>query len=67
MQKDKKKTNILIKMPVEDEKSFKSSHKWWIYNKLFVAWDNKVKDHDHLTGKYTGSAHWSFNIIFELT
>ena len=29
-------------------------------NKLFVAGDNKVRDHDHVTGKYRGSAHYWF-------
>ena len=44
-------------MSVEDETSFKSSHKCSIWNKLFAAKDNKVRDHDHGTGKCRGSAH----------
>ena len=39
------------------KKSFKSSNKCWICNKLFVAEDNKVRDRGHATGKYSGSAH----------
>ena len=39
----------------------------WICNKLFDVGDNKVKDHDHITRKYRGSAHWSCNIILKLT
>ena len=35
--------------------------------RLFVAGDNKVRDYDQVTGKYRGSAHWSFNIILKLT
>ena len=54
-------------MSAEDEKSFKSSNKCWICNKLFVAEDNKVRDHGNATGKYCGSAHWSCNINLKLT
>ena len=32
----------------EDKRRFQSSNKCWIYNKLFVAGDNKVRDHDHV-------------------
>ena len=39
-------------MSVEDEERFQLSNKCWICNKLFVAEDNKVRDHDHVTGKY---------------
>ena len=34
-----------------NEKSFKSSNKCWICNKLFGLGDNNVRDHDHVTGK----------------
>ena len=67
-------------MSVENERSFKSSDKFWICNKLFVEgdkfWicnklfvegDNKVKDDDHVTGKYRGSAYSNSNINLELT
>ena len=46
-------------MSAEDEMRFQSSNKCWICNKLFVAGDYKVRDHDHVTGKCRGSAHWS--------
>ena len=49
-------------MSVEDKRSFKSSNKRWICNKWFAAEDNKVTDHDHVTGKYKDSAHWGCNI-----
>ena len=32
-------------------------------NKLFVAGDNKVRDHNHIPGKYRASAHWSVILI----
>ena len=54
-------------MSAEDERKFQSSNKCWICNKSFVAGDNKVRDHDHVTGKYRVSAHWSCNINLKLT
>ena len=54
-------------MSQEDEERFQLSNKCWICNKLFVAEGNKVKDHDHVTGKYRGFAHWSCNINLKLT
>ena len=58
------KTLIVCK---EDKKRSHSSNKCWICNKLFVADDNKVRDHDHVTGKYRRSAHWRCNINLKLT
>ena len=54
-------------MSAEDEERFQSSNKCWICNKLFDVQDNKVRDHDRVTGKYRGSAHWSCNINLKLT
>ena len=51
---------------VEVERSFKSSNKCWICNKLFAAGDNNVRDHDDLTEKYRGSGHWNCNINLKL-
>ena len=34
---------------------------------MFAAVDNKVRDHDHVTGKYRGSTHSSCNINLKLT
>ena len=58
----KKHFNKTLLMSVEDKRSFKSSNKRWICNKWFAAEDNKVTDHDHVTGKYKDSAHWGCNI-----
>ena len=63
----KKHFNENLVMSVEDERSFKLNNKCWICNKLFTAGDNKVRDHDHVTGKYRGSAHWNCNINLKLT
>ena len=37
-----------------------------IYGKL-IDFDNKVRDHCHITGKYRGSAHWSCNINLKIS
>ena len=43
-----------LAMSVDDKRSFKSSNKYWICGELFAEEDNKVRDHDHVTGKYGG-------------
>ena len=53
----KKRFNGNLVMSAEDEKRFKLSNKCGICNKLFVAGDNKVRDHDRIAVKYRGSAH----------
>ena len=52
---------------VEDERRFQSSNKCWICNTFFTDEDKKVRDHDHVTGKYRGTAHSSGNISLKLT
>ena len=54
----KKHFNKNLVLVAEDQRRFKPSNKCWICKRLFVAGDNKVRDHDHLTGKCRGSAHW---------
>ena len=34
---------------------------------MFTKEDNKVRDHDQVTGKHWGFAHWDCNIILKLT
>ena len=51
----------------EDERTFESSNKCWICNKLFHAGDNKVRDHYHIIEKYRGSVRWSCNIKLKMT
>ena len=74
----KKHSNKNLVMSAEDERRFQLSNKCWICNKLIVAGNDKVRDHDHVTGKYRGSAHdhvtgkyrgsaqWSHNINLKL-
>ena len=63
----KRHFNKTLAISAEDGERFQSSNKSWIYNELFDLGDNKVRDHDHITGKYRGSVHWSCNINFKWT
>ena len=63
----KKHFNENLFMSVEDEKRFQSSNKCWIFNKLFTDEDQKVRNHDHITGKCRNSAHSDCNINLKLT
>ena len=49
--------NKILVISAEDEERFQSSNKCWICNKLFGAGDNEARDHDHVAGKYRGSAN----------
>ena len=51
----KKHFNQNLAMSAEDEERFQPSNKSWICSKLFSVGDNKVRDHDHVTGKYRDS------------
>ena len=62
----KKHFNKNLLMFVEDERNFKSSNKCCIFNKLFASGDNKVRIHDHVTGKYRSSVYWNCNINLKL-
>ena len=40
----------------EDHEDSENSTKYWIYDKVYVDRDVKVRDHCHITVKYRGSA-----------
>ena len=55
-------------MSAEDEERCQSSNKCYIATiKLYVAGDNKVRDHNHVTGKCRVAARWSCEINLKLT
>ena len=53
--------NKNLVMTAEENEEFERSNICWICGKLIEIGDNKVKDHCHITGKYRGSCHWSYN------
>ena len=64
----KKHFNENLVMSAEDEERCQSSNKCCIVAiKLYAAGDNKVRDHNHVTGKCRVAAHWSCEINLKLT
>ena len=59
-------TKNLIMIEKEEEQ-FQSSNMCWIYEKLIDDDDKKVIGHFHITGKFRGAAHWSYNMNLQLT
>ena len=51
----------------EEEEQFQSSNMCSIYEKLIDDDYKKVIDHFHITGKFRGAAHWSYNMNLQLT
>ena len=51
----------------EEEEQFQSSNMCWIHEKLIDDDDKKVIDHFHITGKFKGASHWSYNMNLQLT
>ena len=49
----------------KDDEIFENFTKFWIWN-AYVDGDVKVRDHYHVTGNYTGSAHRDRNINVKL-
>ena len=63
----KRNLNKKLVLYAEDEERFQSSNDCRIYKKLFDVGDNKITDHNHVTEKCRGSAHWNCNINPKLT
>ena len=62
----KKHFNKNLVMTAEQNEEFERSNICWICDKL-ISFDKKVRDHCHITGFYSGSAHWSCNINLKIT
>ena len=54
-------------MTEEEEDLFQKSNNCWICKKLIDNDEDKVRDHCHVTGKFRGAAHRSYNLNFKLT
>ena len=59
--------SIIISKKKKKKKKKKIHEHCWICNKLFINEDKKVRDHDHTTEKYRGSAYPDCNINLKLT
>ena len=62
----KKHFNKNLIMAAEENEEFERSSTCWICDGL-IDFDDKVRDHCHITGKYRGSAHWSCNINLKIS
>ena len=62
----KKHFNKNLITSAEQNEEFEKSNICWIYGKL-INFDEKVRDHCHITGKYRGAAHWSCNINLKIS
>ena len=63
--KDHFNKNLIMSM--EEEEFFQKTNKCWICDKIFELKDEKVRDHCHVTGKFTGAVHFSCNANFKIT
>ena len=59
----RKHFNENLVISIDDEKGFRSIIKCWICSGLFAEGNNKVRHHNHVRDKYSGSADWNRNII----
>ena len=62
----KKHFNKNLIMTAEENEKFERSNICWICGKL-INFDDKVRDHCHIAGKYRGAAHWSCNINLKIS
>ena len=62
----KKRIKKGLVMTKKDSEDFESSTKYWIFDNSYFDGDVKVRDHCHITGKYTGSAYRDCNINVKL-
>ena len=57
---------ISISSLFKENEEFERSSICWICGGL-IDFDDKVRDHCYITGKYRGSAHWSCNINLQIS
>ena len=53
-------------MTAEENEGFEKSSICWVCGKL-IEFNDKVRDHCHISGKYRGSSHWSCNINLKIS
>ena len=62
----KKHFNKNLVMTAEESEEFERSNICWICGKL-IEFNDKVRDHCHISGKYRWSSHWSCNITLKIS
>ena len=46
---------------------FHRNNSCWICKKLIDQDNERIRDHFHVSGKFRGAAHWSYDMNFQLT
>ena len=54
-------------MSAEEKRIFQLINICWICDGLFDVADEKVRDHCHVTGKYSGDVHWNCNVNLKMS
>ena len=62
----KKHFNKNLVMTAEENEEFERSNSCWICEKL-IEFNDKVRDHCHITDFYRGCAHWKCNVNLKIT
>ena len=62
----KKHFNKNLALTAEENEEFERSSICWICGKL-IDFNDKVRGHCHISGKYRGAAHWSCNINLKIS
>ena len=58
--------NKKLKMTIEDEDNYQISQDCWTCNEKIIKNKDKVRDHCHITGKHSGSAHSECNLKLKI-
>ena len=58
----KTECNKPLIMTKKDHEDLKNSTKRWIYIKTYEEGKVKLKNNDHVTGKYRWSVHWEYDL-----
>ena len=59
------KENVKMKkLTVDEQREYDKATKCWICDGEFTKENKKVRDHDHMTGKFRNAAHWKCNIFY---
>ena len=63
----RKYLNKYLGISAEENERFKLTNICWICNALIDVNANKVRDHCHIIGKYSGTAHYCCNINLKVS
>ena len=59
---DLMKKNIPMNLSPQQKRHYYDATECYVCNEPFTKENNKVRDHNHLTGEFRGAAHWKCNL-----